>query len=178
MLQVRDLVLPDLEAVTGLYGRHVLNSVATFDEIPPSSEQMRQKYEQVCAQGLPWLVAETGGELAGYAYAALFHPRSAWRFTVEDSIYVDATHHRRGVGRALLSELIARCEALGYRQMIAAVGDSGNDGSIGLHKALGFQDAGIYKDVGLKFGRWLDVVLMQRALGDGASNIPLSKTRG
>jgi phosphinothricin acetyltransferase len=108
----------------------------------------------------------------GYAYADRLRDRSAYRFTLEDSVYIDPAHYRRGAGRALLGELLARCEALGYRQMIAAIGDSDNSGSIGLHRALGFEQAGIYSNVGLKFGRWLDVVLMQRGLGEGAASLP------
>ncbi len=169
---VRDLVLGDLPTITAIYEHHTLHGTATFDETPLSAGEMREKYEKVRAQGLPWLVAEAEGAVIGYAYAMLFHARSAFRFTLEDSVYVDAAHQRRGAGRALLAELLARCEALGYRQMIAAIGDSQNHGSIGLHRAFGFEDAGIYKSVGMKFGRWLDVVLMQRALGDGANNLP------
>ena len=124
------------------------------------------------ARGLPWLIAEAEGAVAGYAYASPFRERSAYRYTLENSVYVDAAHHRRGVGRTLLTELLARCEALGYRQMIAAIGDSSNHASIGLHRARGFRDAGVYRAVGLKFGCWLDSVLMQRGLGEGDRSVP------
>ena len=169
---IRDLTPADLPAIATIYEHHTLHGTATFDETPLSLDEMREKYEKVRAQGLPWLVAEAEGAVIGYAYASLFHARSAYRFTVEDSVYVDPAHQRKGAGRALLAEILTRCEALGYRQMIAAIGDSANHGSIGLHRALDFRDAGVYKDVGMKFGRWLDVVLMQRALGDGANSMP------
>ena len=173
MITIRNLTPDDLEPVTQIYANHVLHGTATFDETAPSIEEMGRKLQKVRAQGLPWLIAEVEGAFAGYAYAAPFRERSAYRFTLENSVYVDTAHHRRGVGRALLTELLARCEALGYRQMIAAIGDSGNHASIGLHSALGFRDVGVYRTVGLKFGRWLDVVLMQRSLGEGDRSLPL-----
>jgi phosphinothricin acetyltransferase len=172
MIAIRYLTTDDLPAVTRIYEHHALTGTATFDEAAPSLEEMRMKYEKVRAQGLPWLVAEADGAVIGYAYADRLRDRSAYRFTLEDSVYIDPAHYRRGAGRALLGELLARCEALGYRQMIAAIGDSDNSGSIGLHRALGFEQAGIYSNVGLKFGRWLDVVLMQRGLGEGAASLP------
>lgn len=172
MIDVRDLVSEDLTVVTRIYEHHVRHGTATFDEAPLSVDEMREKYEKVRAQGLPWLVAEMDGAVTGYAYASLFHARSAYRFTLEDSVYLDPAYYRRGAGRALVGELLDRCEKLGYRQMIAAIGDSENAGSIGLHAALGFEHAGVYKTVGMKFGRWLDVVLMQRTLGKGSASIP------
>jgi phosphinothricin acetyltransferase len=172
MIRVRDFAAGDLAAVTDIYGHHALHGTATFDEVALSPAEMQQKYERIRAQGLPWLVAEADSAVIGYASASLFHPRSAYRFTLEDSVYIDPAHYRHRVGRALLGALLARCEALGYRQMIAAIGDSANAGSIGLHAAFGFEHAGIYKQVGLKFGRWLDVVLMQRNLGDGGAALP------
>ena len=173
MAGVRDANPGDLGAITGIYGDAVEHGTATFEEIAPQSEEIARRMTKIAAQGLPWLVAEAGGEVAGYAYASRFHDRSAYRFTLENSVYVDPAHHRKGLGRALLSELIARCEALGSRQMIAAIGDSGNHGSIGLHQTLGFREVGVYRSVGMKFGRWLDVVLMQRSLGDGDRSLPL-----
>ncbi len=172
MITVRDFASPDLEPVTRIYEHHTLHGTATFDVVPLSLDEMHVKHEKVRALGLPWLVAEIDGAVIGYAYASLFHARSAYRFTLEDSVYIDPAFYRRGAGRALLNELLARCELLGYRQMIAAIGNSENAGSIGLHAALGFEHAGIYKTVGLKFGRWLDVVLMQRSLGKGNSDLP------
>jgi phosphinothricin acetyltransferase len=172
MTSLRDLEPTDIEAVTRIYAHHVLNGTATFEETPPSLDEMRQRAQKVAGLGLPWLVAEADGAVVGYAYADRFRERSAYRFTLEDSIYIDPAYHRRGFGRALLTELVARCEGLGYRQMIAVIGDSANDGSLRLHGDVGFELCGVYKKVGLKFGRWLDVVLMQRELGEGGSNIP------
>lgn len=169
---IRDLMPDDLPAVTRIYAHHVLHGTGTFEEVPPSLDEIRARYEKVRALGLPWIVAEDEGAVTGYAYAALFRERSAYRYTLEDSVYVDPAGPRRGTGRALIAELLTRCEALGYRQMIAAIGDSANAGSIGLHKAMGFETAGVYRDVGVKFGRWLDVVLMQKTLGAGAASIP------
>jgi L-amino acid N-acyltransferase YncA len=141
---------------------------------------MSRKYQKVREFGLPWLVAVEGAAVLGYAYADRFRERSAYRFTVENSIYIDPAFHRRGAGRALMRELIARCEKLGYRQMIAVIGDSANQASVGVHRAVGFVDIGVYKAVGLKFGRWLDVVLMQKTLGDGGKTVPsdLNDTSG
>jgi len=173
MITVRDFNPDDLAAVTRIYADYVLHGTATFEEVAPQSEEIARRMAKIAAQGLPWLVADAEGAVAGYAYASLFHGRSAYRFTLENSVYVDAAQHRRGVGRALLTELLARCEALGYRQMIAAIGDSGNHSSIGLHWALGFREVGVYRSVGMKFGRWLDVVLMQRSLGEGDRSLPL-----
>lgn len=173
-MHVRDCEAADMAAVTAIYAGYVLSGSATFEEAPPSLSDMITRFEDVRAKGLPWLVAETGGdgEIAGYAYASPYRPRSAYRFTLESSIYVSPSHFRQGVGRALMTELMQRCEALGFRQMIAAIGDSANHASIGLHSALGFERVGVYRDVGLKFGRWLDVVLMQRSLGEGNKSIP------
>jgi L-amino acid N-acyltransferase YncA len=172
MITIRGLTPNDLDAITRIYAHHVVNGTATFEETPPTLEEMRLRVEKVAGLGLPWLVAEAEGAIVGYAYTDRFRERSAYRFTLEDSVYIDPAHHRMGLGRALLAELLPRCEALGYRQVIAAIGDSGNAGSIGLHRAMGFQQAGIYKSVGLKFGRWLDVVLMQKTLGAGDMTTP------
>lgn len=172
MITLRDLTPDDLEPVTRIYARHVLHGTATFEEVPPTVEDIAKRAQKIRELGLPWLVAMDGAAFLGYAYADRFRERSAYRFTLENSIYIDPAFHRRGAGRALLKELIARCDMLGYRQMIAVIGDSGNQASIGVHRAVGFTDAGIYKDVGLKFGRWLDVVLMQKALGEGSRSIP------
>ena len=173
MIIIRDLRPGDLDAVAQIYAHHVLHGTATFEEVPPSLDEMALRYQKVRARGLPWLVAELDdGSVAGYAYAAPFRERSAYRFTLENSVYIGAAHHRKGAGRALLTELIARCETLGYRQMIAAIGDSGNYASIALHGALDFREVGVYRTVGMKFGRWLDVVLMQRSLGEGGLSLP------
>ena len=172
MVAVRNLEPADMDAVTRIYAHHVLEGTGTFEEIAPSADDMRQRAEKVAALGLPWLVAEDGGAVVGYAYADRFRERTAYRYTLENSVYIDPAQFRRGIGRALLKELIARCEPLGYRQMIAVIGDSANDGSLRLHGDVGFELCGVYKKVGMKFGRWLDVVLMQRELGEGSANIP------
>ncbi len=172
MITLRDFTPDDLEPVTRIYARHVQHGTATFDETAPSIEEMGRKYQKVRSFGLPWLIAVDGTSFLGYAYADRFRERSAYRFTLEDSIYIDPAFHRRGAGRALLKELIARSEALGYRQMIAVIGDSANQASIGVHKAVGFENVGTYRSVGFKFGRWLDTVLMQKTLGDGGKSLP------
>jgi phosphinothricin acetyltransferase len=150
----------------------VLHGLATFEEQPPDLDEMTRRYEAVLKLGLPYLVAELDGRIQGYAYAAPYRARPAYRFTLEDSVYVDDAARGRGVGRSLLTELVARCSALGYRQMLAVIGDSANAGSIGLHAALGFRHAGQFTSVGFKFGRWVDSVVMQIQLGAGDSSLP------
>lgn len=172
MITIRQIAPDDLAAVTQIYEFHTIHGTGTFDETPLSLDDMKARHDKVRAQRLPWLVADIEGSVAGYAYAMQFHTRWGWRFTLEDSVYVSGDHQRKGVGKALLAELIPQCEALGYRQMIAAIGDSENHGSIRLHAAMGFAHAGTYKDVGVKFDRWIDVVLMQRALGEGSKTVP------
>ena len=169
---VRDARDDDMAAVQAIYGHHVLEGLGSFEEAPPSLDDMMARRAAVLAAGLPWLVAGAGGRLGGFAYAGPFRPRAAYRYAVEDSVYVSPEFGRRGVGRALLVELIARCEAGPWRQMLAVIGDSGNEGSVGLHRALGFADVGTFASVGFKFGRWVDVVLMQRALGEGDATLP------
>ena len=161
---IRPSTSDDIAAITAIYAHHVLQGTGTFEETPPSSETMAQRRDAVLAHGLPWLVAERDNHVTGYCYAQKYHPRSAWRFTLEDAIYVAPDAQRSGSGRALLSELIRQCTALGYRQMIAVIGDNANAGSIGLHRACGFEPAGLLKNVGRKFDRELDVVLMQLRL--------------
>jgi phosphinothricin acetyltransferase len=151
----------------------VLHGTGTFELETPDEAEMARRREDVLGKGLPWLVAEDGEGVLGYAYANHFRPRRAYRFCLEDSIYIAPRAQGRGVGRLLLAELMARCEALGARQMLAVIGDSANAGSIGLHRALGFQDTGVLKASGWKFGRWLDVVLMQKALGLGDTADPV-----
>jgi phosphinothricin acetyltransferase len=171
-LKVRDSVDPDLAAITALYGLSVETAAGSFEYEPPTPPEMARRRAAVLELGLPWLVAELDGAVAGYAYAGAFRMRLGYRFTVEDSVYVDPAFGRRGVGRALLCELIARCETLGLRQMVAVIGDSGNAASIALHAACGFLPAGTIHDVGWKLDGWRDVVFMQRALGPGASTPP------
>ncbi len=169
---VRNAQRTDLPHVQRIYAHHVLHGLASFEEQPPNLDEMTRRYEAVLKLGLPYLVAELGGSVGGYAYAAPYRARPAYRFTLEDSIYVDDASRGRGIGRLLLADLVARCAALGYRQMLAIIGDSANAGSIGLHAAVGFQHAGLFKAVGLKFGRWVDTVIMQIELGEGASSLP------
>ncbi len=172
MMQVRDAVPQDLADVHAIYAHHVLRGLASFEEEPPAADEIRRRYDDVRARGLPYLVAADGHDILGYAYCSLFRTRSAYRFAVEDSVYVKPGQDRRGVGRALLQALIARAEALGYRQVIAVIGDSANSGSIGLHASLGFLRAGLLRSSGYKFGRWVDTVLMQRPLGSGDGTPP------
>ena len=171
-VHVREARDDDMAAVQAIYAHHVLNGFGSFEETPPALEEMRARRAAVLAKGLPWLVAECEGAVAGYAYAGPFRPRAAYRHTVEDSVYVAPGFSRRGVGAALLGALIVRCEAGPWRQMLAVIGDSGNHGSVALHRALGFTDAGTLASVGFKFGRWVDIVLMQRALGPGDGTRP------
>jgi L-amino acid N-acyltransferase YncA len=159
----------DAPALATLYAPHVRAGTATFEIDPPDADEMLRRWRDVTKRGLPYLVAEAEGKIVGYAYAAPYRPRPAYRFTVEDSIYVDAEVQGRGVGRALLARLIDETARTGARQMIAVIGDSGNRASIGLHAALGFRHVGVLESVGNKFTRWLDVVFMQRALGSGGS---------
>lgn len=162
----------DVPAIAALYAHHVRTGTASFEEIAPDAAEMMRRRAEILARGLPYLVAESSGRLAGYAYAGLYRSRSAYRFTLENSVYVDAGMARRGVGRALLVPLIETCEAAGYRRMVAVIGDSANHGSIGLHSACGFRPVGVMPAVGFKFGRWIDCVLMERPLGPGSTTLP------
>ena len=157
----------DIPAMHAIYAHHVLHGLASFEEEPPSAAELRRRCEEVTAQKLPWLVADFGGTVAGYGYCALYRTRSAYRYSLEDSVYVRPDAQGRGVGSALLAELIRRCEALGYRQLIAVIGDSAHQASIGLHASQGFLRVGTLRAVGFKFGRWVDSVIMQRPLGPG-----------
>jgi phosphinothricin acetyltransferase len=169
---VRPASLQDLPAVQSIYAHHVLHGLASFEEVPPPLEEMQRRYRDVSGQGLPYLVAEDNGEVLGYGYCSLYRTRSAYRYTLEDSIYVKEGRQGKGIGKAILTELIARCEALNYRQMIAVIGDSANAGSIKLHASLGFVRAGMLRSSGFKFGRWVDSVYMQRPLGTGDGTRP------
>lgn len=164
---VRDACDDDIPGITRIYAFHVENGLASFEETPPGTEELTRRLATVRAQGLPYLVAECGGEVRGYAYATCYCDRTAYRYAVENSVYVDHDWSRRGIGHALLCELIVRCTAAGRRQMIAVIGDSGNAASIGLHARHGFRVAGMLPSVGYKFGRWVDSVLMILPLGDG-----------
>ncbi len=161
---IRAAVETDMPSIKAIYAHHVLAGTGTFEEEPPSLQEMCARHAAVLSNGLPWLVAICNSAIAGYCYAQRYHMRSAWRYTLEDAIYVSPERMRKGVGAALLAELISRCTALNYRQMVAVIGDSHNAGSIGLHKSAGFEQIGIMKNVGYKFSNELDVVIMQRAL--------------
>ena len=162
----------DLPAITRIYAHAVETGTASFELEPPDQTEMTRRMAALLDGGFPYIAAEIGGALAGYAYAAPYRPRRAYRFSVEDSIYVDPAAQRKGVGRALLSRLIEESERRGYRQMIAVIGDSAQTPSIEIHRALGFRMIGNIENVGYKFDRWLDTVLMQRALGPGAATKP------
>ena len=168
VIAVRDAAAADIPAIQRIYAHHVLHGLASFEETPPSVEEMAARRVAAIEHGLPYIVAEIGGTVAGYSYATPYRPRPAYRFTVENSVYVDAARHRRGVGQALLAALIARCEAGPWRQMVAVIGDSANAASIGLHERLGFRRVGTLPAVGFKLGRWVDSVLMQREIGGEA----------
>ena len=162
----------DLPAITAIYRHHVLNGVASFEEVPPDRQEIARRRGEIVARGLPYLVAERAGRVIGYCYAGPFRPRVGYRFTVEDSVYVEADEIGRGLGRALLEQVISRCSELGYRQMVAVIGGRETLGSIRLHERLGFAYIGALPAVGFKFGRWVDITLMQRALGPGSDTLP------
>ena len=170
---IRDAADADLPAIHTIYTHHVLFGLGSFEEIPPDLAEMRRRRDDVLARDLPYIVANLDRRVAGYAYAGPYRTRSAYRYTVEDSIYVSPDFHRRGVGRTLLAELVTRCTALGYRQMVAVIGDSANGGSIGVHAAHGFVQVALLPAIGYKFGRWVDGVLMQRPLGEGQTTLPV-----
>ncbi len=171
-LLIRASTDADVAAITAIYAWNVLNGLGTFEEIPPDEAEMSRRRRAFLDRGLPYLVAELDGEVLGYCYAGPFRLRAAYRFTVEDSVYVSPKAVGKGVGKALLEALIASCEALGLRQMCAVIGDSGNAASIGLHAALGFEKMGVFPSMGHKFGRWVDLVWMQRSLNGGGETQP------
>ena len=171
-MRLRPAEPEDIPAIQAIYAHHVLTGLGTFEEVPPSPAEMAERCAAVVGRGLPWLVAVEGAEVLGYGYAGPFRTRAAYRFSVEDSVYVAETARGQGIGRALLAALIAECEGMGLRQMVGVIGDSGNAASIALHKACGFELTAIVPAVGWKFERWVDVVWMQRALGPGAAAAP------
>jgi phosphinothricin acetyltransferase len=172
LIEIRPTIAADLPAITEIYAHEVREGTATFELVPPDLAEMTRRFQALVDGGFPYLVAELDGDVAGYAYASSYRPRPAYRFTVENSVYLRPQIHRRGIGRQLLERLISECETRGFRQMIAVIGDSANAASIGVHAACGFQMIGTHPGVGLKFGRWLDTVMMQRDLGAGASTVP------
>ncbi len=169
---IRDSSTDDMPHVHSIYSYHVLHGSASFEEEPPSLDELLRRRAEAISRGLPYLVAELDGQVAGYSYAMPYRSRPAYRYSVENSVYVDHRLSRRGIGQALLAELIARCEAGQWRQMIAVIGDSNNAASIELHRHFGFRMVGTLRSVGFKFGRWVDSVLMQRALGAGDGTLP------
>jgi phosphinothricin acetyltransferase len=173
-VQLRPAVAEDLPAMREIYAHHVLHGLASFEEEPPPLDEIRRRFDDVRARGLPWLAADFGGEVIGYGYCAPYRTRSAYRYSLEDSIYVRHGSEGRGVGSKLLDELIRRCEALGYRQLVAVIGDSANLASINLHASFGFLRVGTLRSVGFKLGRWVDSVVMQRPLGPGDARPPSS----
>lgn len=172
---IRDATEVDMAEVQRIYAHHVLNGLATFEEIPPTLDEMLKRRAAVLAAGLPYLVADVDGRVAGYSYATTYRPRPAYRNTIEDSVYVSEALRGRRVGASLLQALIERSEAGPWRQMIAVIGNSGNAGSIALHRRMGFEMVGTLRSVGFKLGQWVDTVLMQRPLGPGASTLPAER---
>jgi L-amino acid N-acyltransferase YncA len=171
-LQIRPATGADLPSITEIYEHAVRFGTATFELIPPDLTEMTRRFRALMDGGFPYLVAALDGSVVGYAYASPYRPRPAYRFTIENSVYLQPAVHRHGIGLQLLQRLIAECEPRGYRQMIAVIGDSANAGSIGVHRRCGFQMIGTHPNVGFKFGRWLDTVMMQRALGEGGGTLP------
>ena len=171
-MEVRAAAQGDLAAIQAIYAHHVLRGLATFEEMPPDVEEMRRRHADVTARGLPYLVAVERSEVLGYGYCAPYRARSAYRYALEDSIYIKDGHLGKGIGTQLLTELLRICEGLGYRQVIAVIGDSANAGSIALHARLGFVRVGTLRSTGYKLGRWVDSVLMQRPLGPGDGTPP------
>ncbi|MGH6944319.1 MAG: GNAT family N-acetyltransferase [Geminicoccaceae bacterium] len=171
-LEIRASRPDDLPAIREIYAYHVLNGLGSFEEAPPDLAELGRRRDDVIGRRLPHLVAALDGEVGGFAYAGPYRTRPAYRYTVEDSVYVAPSRSGRGIGRALLERVIERCQAADCRQMIAIIGDSDNTPSIDLHEALGFTRVGLLTSVGLKFGRWVDTVIMQRPLGPGDADLP------
>jgi len=171
-IRIRDSRDADMPAIQAIYAHHVLTGLGSFEETPPSLEEMARRRADILSHDLPYVVADIEGRIAGYAYAGKFRPRSAYRYSVEDSIYVAPDAQRRGIGRKMLDELLERCTRQGYRQMVAVIGDSANFGSIGVHLAAGFAEVARLPAIGFKFGRWVDSIMMQRALGPGQTTLP------
>ena len=169
---VRPATLADLPDIQRIYAHHVMTGLASFEEIAPDLAEMTRRFATLVEAGFPYLVAELDGRVVGYSYCGPYRPRPAYRYSVENSVYLAPESAGRGIGRLLLSALIERATALGKRQMVAVIGDSANHASIGLHQALGFRRVGVIEGAGFKHGRWVDSVLMQRALGPGLTQPP------
>jgi phosphinothricin acetyltransferase len=170
-MQIRNATEADIPEIQSIYAHHVLYGTGTFEEVPPSVEDMTSRFQAIAERGWSWLVAADATGVLGYAYFTQFRDRTAYRFTAEDSIYVREDVRGQGVGKALVAHLVDAAAQAGFRQMIAVIGDSENVGSVGVHASLGFRTAGTLRAAGLKFDRWLDVVYMQRALGLGGADI-------
>jgi phosphinothricin acetyltransferase len=169
---IRAATAGDAEALAAIYGHHVLHGFGTFEIEPPDAAWMDGRRREIQGYGLPYLVAEREGRVLGYAYAGPFRPRPGYRFTAEDSVYVSPDAVGQGIGRAVLSQVVRDCEAFGLRQLVAVIGDSGNAASIGLHRSLGFADAGVGRSLGFKHGQWVDIVWMQKSLNGGSETAP------
>lgn len=172
-MEIRPAATADISDIQAIYAHHVLHGAGTFEEVPPSVEEIISRYEAIVAKDCAYLVSVDQTGVLGYAYYSQFRERSAYRYTAETSIYVRDDVRGQGVGKALVAALLTHAEAAGYRQMVAVIGDSENVGSIGVHSSLGFYRAGLLRASGMKFGRWVDTVYMQRALGLGDANVPL-----
>jgi L-amino acid N-acyltransferase YncA len=175
---IRDAAVTDFTTIAAIYAHHVQTGLGSFEEMPPSADELMRRFQAVRARGLPWVVAELGARLVGYCYASPYHSRSAYRFTVQDSVYIAEDCIGRGIGTALLRHVLDDCTARGYRQMMAVVGDSGNEASLRLHARLGFRTIGQALRVGVKFGRWVDIVHLQRSLGEQTARPPLQDPLG
>ena len=171
-MEVRAAAQGEIPAIHAIYAHHVLHGLASFEEVPPDAAELRRRYHEITGKGLPYLVAAEGREILGYGYCSLYRSRSAYRYALEDSVYVREGQQGKGIGSRLLGELVRGCADLGYRQLIAVIGDSGNAPSIGLHERHGFLRVGTLRSTGYKFGRWVDSVLMQRPLGPGDGTPP------
>ncbi len=175
MPNIRPSTVTDIPAITAIYRHHVLHGTGTFEVEPPSEQDMLARRADVLARGLPYLVAEgEDGQILGFTYANWFKPRPAYRFSAEDSIYIADSARGQGLGRKLLDALSRQAEAAGVRKLLAVIGDSANAGSIGVHRAAGFTEIGVMRSVGWKFDRWLDIVLMEKSLGDGDTTPPVA----
>ena len=169
MSSIRPSLASDVPAIAAIYAHHVLNGTGTFETTPPTDSEMAARRADVLAKGLPYIVIEDGGQVVGFAYCQWFKPRPAYRFSAEDSIYLHPDSAGKGLGKLLLTELMRQAETAGVRKLIAVIGDSGNAGSIAVHKTLGFESVGVIRNCGWKFNRWLDITIMDKAIGDGAT---------
>jgi phosphinothricin acetyltransferase len=172
MLTLRASTEQDVPAITAIYGHHVTHGTGTFETTPPTEADMAARRADVLSKGLPYLVAENDGQVLGFAYCQWFKPRPAYRFSAEDSIYLHPDAAGQRIGTKLLTELMKQAEATGLRKLIAVIGDSANARSIGVHRAVGFRHVGTIQSCGWKFGRWLDIVMMEKSLGDGSRTAP------